>query len=54
MFTMNVRKNFWSDAILTIVYLMNRMPTRVLSHKSLLKILVLGSSLFPLPLKTFG
>lgn len=32
MFHMNVPKYFWGNAILTS-YLINRMPTRVLSHE---------------------
>lgn len=53
-FTMNVPKTFWSEAIQTVVYLMNRMPSPVLSLKSLLEVLSSNTSLYHLPLKTFG
>lgn len=53
MFTMNVPKILWSEA-LTAIYLMNRIPTHVLSHKIPLEILMRGSPLFSLPPKTFG
>lgn len=54
LFTMNVCKTVWSDALLTVVYLMNKMPTHVLSHKTPLETLLLSSPLFSLPPKTFG
>lgn len=32
MFSMNIPKYFWGDAVLTASYLINRMPTRVLQY----------------------
>lgn len=54
MFTINVPRAFWSEAIQTAVYLVNRMPSRVLSFRSPLEVLSPTTPLFPLPLKTFG
>ena len=34
MFSMNVPKHFWGDAILMATYLINRMPSKVLSYNS--------------------
>ena len=58
MFTVNVPKTFWGDAILTACYLINRMPSRVLEFQAPLKNF---QSCFPhtrtftsLPLKIFG
>lgn len=34
MFSMNVPKFFWGEAVLTAVYLINRMPSRILGHKT--------------------
>jgi hypothetical protein len=31
---MNVPKRFWSEAVLTVVHLINRLPTPILNHKS--------------------
>ena len=58
MFTMNVPKYLWGDAILTIAFLINRLPSRTLTFKSPLSML---TNKFPhlnmltntLPLKTF-
>lgn len=54
MFTMNVSRTFWSEVIHTVVYLINRMSSRVVDHNSPVEILFPNSSLFPLPPKTFG
>lgn len=58
MFTMNVPKYLWGEAVLTATYLINRMPSRVLGFISPKQKLL---SQFPhclllseLPLKTFG
>ena len=59
MFTMNVPKYLWGDAILTIAFLINHLPSRTLTFKSPLSML---TNKFPhlnmltntLPLKTFG
>jgi len=34
MFQMNVSKYLWSEAVMTAVYLINRMPSRILGMKS--------------------
>lgn len=39
MFQMNVPKRFWSQAVLTAAYLINRLPSRILGSKSPLEIL---------------
>ena len=36
---MNVPKHFWSYGIFTVVYLVNRLPSRVLEFKSPLEVL---------------
>jgi len=53
MFTMNVPKFFWGEAMKTAAYLINRMPLRVLDNKSLAELL-LGSNDFFVPPKVFG
>ena len=56
MFTMNVPKYLWGDAILTATYLINRLPNRTLQFESPLSVL---TQKYPhiskndLPLKTF-
>lgn len=54
MFTMNVPKTFWFDAVQTDVFLINRMPSRVLNYKSPIEVLSSLASLFPIPPKVFG
>jgi Integrase core domain/GAG-pre-integrase domain len=39
LFQSNVLKSFWSDAILTVIYLINRLPTPVLENQSPLETL---------------
>ena len=39
MFHANVPKSFWNEAILTSIYLINRVPSRILGHKSSFEIL---------------
>jgi IS30 family transposase len=34
MFTMNVPKFLWSEAVMTVVYLINRTPSRLLGWKT--------------------
>jgi IS30 family transposase len=53
MFTMNVLKYLWSEAIMTIAYLINRMPSRVLEHKTPMECLT-GKNTFVVPLKVLG
>jgi hypothetical protein len=38
-FQNNVPKEFWSDAVLTVIYLINRLPSAKLDYKSPLEIL---------------
>lgn len=58
MFTTSVPKHFWGEAILTAVYLINRMPSRVLKYHTPLSILLQAYPhthlISNLPLKTFG
>ena len=58
MFSTQVPKHHWGDAILTATYLINRMPSRILNHQTPCQILL---KTFPnthiisnLPLKIFG
>lgn len=54
LFTMSVPKTFWSDAVQTAVFLINKMLSRVLNFQSPLKVLSSPASLFPIPPKVFG
>lgn len=51
---MSVPKTFWSDAVLTAFYLINRMPTRVLNGKSPFSIGFPDSIVFSLVPCVFG
>ena len=58
MLSMNVPKYLWGEAVLTAAYLINRVPSRVLNHQTLLNFF---KNWFPenwlttnLPLKVFG
>lgn len=53
MFEMNVPKFFWSEAVKTAAYLINRMPSRVLAHKTPMECLT-GANAFTVPPKIFG
>lgn len=53
LFTMNVPKTFWLDAVQTAAFLINRMPSRVLNFQSPLEVLSSPASLFPIPPKVF-
>ncbi|KAJ7969877.1 Retrovirus-related Pol polyprotein from transposon TNT 1-94 [Quillaja saponaria] len=53
MFTMNVPKIYWGDAVLSAAYLINRMPLRALEFKTPLDLLLRNCS-FIVPLKVFG
>ena len=53
MYTMNVPKFLWSEAVLTATYLINRVPSRVLQMKTPYEVLF-GKNEFIVPLKVFG
>ena len=54
LFQMQVPKSYWSDAVLTACYLINRMPSSVLGGQIPHKILFPGRPLHSLPLRIFG
>lgn len=59
MFTNNVPKHFWGEAVLTTIYLINRMPSRVLKFHTPRQVLTtihphILTFTFDLPLKVFG
>ncbi|KAG8501038.1 hypothetical protein CXB51_003111 [Gossypium anomalum] len=57
MFTMNVPKYLWGEAVLTACYLINRMPSKVLNFQTPLNTLLKAFPLFRvpnLPAKIFG
>jgi transposase InsO family protein len=53
MYTMNVPKFLWSEAVMTAAHLINRMPSRVLGMKIPCELL-LGKNEFIVPPKVFG
>ena len=53
MYTMNVPKFLWSEAVMTATFLINRMPSRILAMKSLCE-LMQGENKFVAPPKVFG
>jgi transposase InsO family protein len=53
MFTMNVPKFLWSEAVLTATYLINRTPSRILGMKTPCEMLI-GENTFVVPPKVFG
>jgi hypothetical protein len=53
MYTMNVPKFLWSEAIMTAIYLINRTPSRVLGMKTPYEMLF-GKNNFVVPPKVFG
>jgi len=53
MYTMNVPKFLWSEAVLTATYLINRIPSRVLQMKTPYEMLF-GKNEFIVPPKVFG
>lgn len=53
MFTMNVPKTYWGNAILTAAYLTNQMPLQVIDFRSLCELLQ-GTCSFIIPPKIFG
>lgn len=54
LFTMNVPKSFWGDAILTAAYLINRMPSNVLQFQIPLQLLPIAYPTSSLPPRVFG
>lgn len=58
LFTNNVPKYLWGDALLTATYLINRMPTKILNFKTPLNVLKdsypISKLSSDLPLKVFG
>jgi hypothetical protein len=53
MFTMNASKSYWDDLVLTVAYLINRIPLRVLNFKSPVELLQ-GVCSFIVSPKVFG
>jgi hypothetical protein len=53
LFTMNLPKPYWGDAVLAAAYLINRMPLKTLNFKSPLEVL-LGTTSYTVPPKIFG
>jgi transposase InsO family protein len=53
MYTMNVPKFLWSEAVMTATYLINRMPSRILGMKTPYE-MVFGKNEFIVPPKVFG
>nr|CAE75905.1 OSJNBa0088I22.18 [Oryza sativa Japonica Group] len=53
MYTMNVPKFLWSEAVITATYLINRMPSRILGMKTPYE-MVFGKNEFIVPPKVFG
>ena len=53
MFTMNVPKFLWSEAVMTATYLINRMPSKILGMQSPCQLL-LNNNDFVVPPKLFG
>jgi transposase InsO family protein len=53
MYTMNVPKFLWSEAVMTATYLINRTPSRILGMKSPCELLF-GKNKFVVPPKLFG
>jgi len=53
MYTMNVPKFLWSEAVMTAVYLINRTPSRLLGWKTPYEVLR-GTNEFIVPPKVFG
>ena len=54
LFTMNVPKFFWGEAVLTTTFLINRMPSSVLQFRTPLTFLPGSSRVSSLPPKVFG
>ena len=54
LFSMQVPKSYWGEAVLTAAYLINRLPTCILGKKSPIEVLLNPSVLFSIPPKVFG
>lgn len=54
LFTMNVRKTFWSDAGQTAAFLINRLATKVIDFQTPIVVMSSPARLFPIPPKVFG
>ena len=58
MFSTNVPKHFWGDAILTVAFLINHMPSQILKFQTPLQVLLqhfpTTRILSTIPLKVFG
>ncbi|CAL5418427.1 unnamed protein product [Camellia sinensis] len=54
LFTMNVPKSFWGDAVLTAAYLINRMPSSVLQFQIPIQLLPVAYPTSSLPPRVFG
>jgi hypothetical protein len=53
MMSMNVPKHLWGQAVLTAIYLINRMSSQILDWKSPIEMLK-GNNEDVIPLKIFG
>jgi IS30 family transposase len=53
MLIMNVPKFLWSEAVMTVAYLINSIPSKILGMKTPCEIL-LGSNIFVVPPRVFG
>ncbi|GMP46419.1 hypothetical protein CsSME_00014590 [Camellia sinensis var. sinensis] len=51
---MHVLRSYWGDAILTVAYLINSLPTQVLHKKSPHQVFLGSESVFSIPPKVFG
>ena len=54
LFEMNVQKYFWLDGVLTIAYLINKMPSRTLEGKSPIEVLCPSVPVSQAIIKVFG
>ena len=54
LFAIQVPKPYWGEVILTAAYLINCLPTHVISKKDPIELLTSPPSIFPIPPKVFG
>lgn len=52
MFIMNLPKPYWKDVVLSVIYLINRMPLKALDYKGLLEVFQ-GKTSYTVPPKIF-